>query len=66
LHGGEKIGGMGGAIKVHHFVEEAFLSPRWGLTLCAWATHGLRRGLYSSAASRLGIRGYFFLASSAM
>ena len=31
----------------------AFLSPRWGLFVCGFLTHGLRRGLCSVAASRL-------------
>jgi len=30
-----------------------FLSPRWGLSVCGFLTHGLRRGLCSVAASRL-------------
>ncbi len=37
------------------------LSPRWGLSVCGFLTHGLRRGLCSVAASRLflaWLRGY--------
>jgi hypothetical protein len=36
-------------------VSWLFFRPFWGFLLCRFPTHGLRRGLYSFAASRLGL-----------
>ena len=40
-------------------VVDSFLSPLWGLFLSCITTHGWRRGLHSSAASRLTSRAAF-------
>jgi len=53
----ESVGSLRGLSRIRGLVAwlmvAALLSPRWGLSVCGFLTHGLRRGLCSVAATRL-------------
>jgi hypothetical protein len=54
---GECVGSLRGLNRIRGLVAwlmvATLLSPRWGLSVCGFLTHGLRRGLCSVAATRL-------------
>jgi len=53
----ESVGSLCGLSRIRGLVAwlmvATLLSPRWGLSVCGFLTHGLRRGLCSVAATRL-------------